>query len=169
MPAVGREIFDADRHAVQQADFVASHHGAFRALRRGHRRFGRERADRVDLRIEPLNCCKTAAQQLDRADRFAANEARELRCGLPVQFIGKAHRVVSLIDMSGHEVLSCARRLISSMTMLLSFSLSPWRIHASSTAAWTFQKLRPFGVHHLRSGCRGARELKKCRSVETKP
>jgi len=38
---------------------------------------------------------------------------------------------------SPYYSLSCVRRLISSMTMLLSFSLSPWRTHASSTAAWT--------------------------------
>ena len=38
-------------------------------------------------------------QQLDRAHGFAANEARQLGCGPPVQFVGKAHRVISLIDI----------------------------------------------------------------------
>ena len=43
-----REIFNADRDAVEQTEIVAGHHGLFRALRRSHRRFGRKRADRWD-------------------------------------------------------------------------------------------------------------------------
>jgi hypothetical protein len=78
----------------------AGHHGSFGALRGGHCRFGRQRADRVDLRIEPLDCCKVGLQQFGRADGFAANEACELHRRAPVQFIGKAHRIGSSTNRS---------------------------------------------------------------------
>ena len=81
MPAVGRHVLDADRHAVQKAERLAGHHRVLGAPRCGHRLIGGERDDRVDLRVAALDGVEMSLEHVERACGPGRDQPREFHRG----------------------------------------------------------------------------------------
>ena len=76
-----REIFHADRQAVQDAEIIASDDGLLGIARRLARDLLVERDHGVDRAVRRPDAHEATVEQLDGRDLLAADETAQLDCG----------------------------------------------------------------------------------------
>ena len=87
MPAVWRDVFDADRKAVQRADRLALHHGLLGALGVVPRVFFGQCHDRIEFRVECFDRGKMRVEHVEGTDGARADEPRQFTRRLAHQSI----------------------------------------------------------------------------------
>ena len=75
------QVLDRERDAVERAARRALHEGLLGLARRRQGLVGRERAERVDHRVEPLDAIEHRARQLDGRELLRADQSGQLGRG----------------------------------------------------------------------------------------
>ena len=102
-----REVLDRHRQAVQRAERRAPHHRLLGVARGRQRGVGRDGAERVQRRIEPLDALERGPRQLDRRELLRADEPGQLG-GRGERQVGGAHESRKPLPWSARRASSGA-------------------------------------------------------------